>query len=347
MAATFPSGSNTYVPEVTNKLVVDYSRNKDKFPLNQYVQICPVTKQVGYYLEMTREEAGRILNTDLKNFAWPDGADPPTHNDDTEGFEFKPYKTKRYSYGFNIGSLAVEQAAFNVVAHNAGVKAEQAMRARTQMVVGAATTSGNYDATHVSAVASITGVTGKWDVSTTARKDIKRSLDYAANKIIEDSLNGVASEDLILVISLYTARLMSISQEIVDMIKGSPEAYAEIRGELPNRNIHFGLPNRLYGYKVVVEDSVKVTSKKGATKAVSGILANTTAFMCSRVGGLVSTQAAEAPSFTTHVLFMKEEMSVESKSESWERRERHRVVEDFQAAVVGKIAGFLFTSVVS
>ena len=346
MAATNPQGSNTYVPEVTDKLVVDFSRNIKDFPLNQYVQIVPVKKDVGYYLEITREEAGRILS-DGKSNAWADGADRPKHNGETETFEFKAYQSRRYDFGFNVGKKSVDQASWDVIAVNAGIKAEQAMRQRTSKVLTVATTSGNYDSTHTSAVSSISGVSGKWDVSTTARKDIKRSLDYACDLIMQDSLDAVKPEDLILVISRGCARKIAVTQEIVDMIKGSPDALAEVRGELPGRNAFFGLPNKLYGVNVVVENSSKTTSRKGATVAKSGILADTTPFICSRPGGLVSERNSEAPSFATLTLFMYEEMTVEQEVDNWNRKVKHSITEDYAEKMTAPVAGFLFTAAVA
>ncbi len=346
MTAVYPSGTNTYVPELTDRLVVDYSRNIKKFPLNQYVQIVPVELNKGYYLRMTREEAGRVMNTDGRDFMWPDGNDRPEHNNELESHDFVPYLTYRRDFGFNVGYLASQQASWNLKQRNAKNKAEQAMRVRTQLVISAATTSGNYDASHVSAVSggSITGTTGKWDDSTTARKDIKRSLDYAAEKIITDSLNGVEPEDLMLVVSMGAARKMSVSQEIVDYIKGSPAALAELRGETPGRNSYFGLPNKLYGYDIVIENTVKTTTRKGAaTTTKSPILPDSTPFMCSRVGSLVSEGGDGAPNFSSYVLFMKEEMTVEEFDEPKHRKISCHVAEDYVAAVVAPITAFLFT----
>lgn len=342
MTAAYPGNASTYVPELTQKLVVDYSRSIDKFPLNRYCQIVPVEKQVGYYPNITREEAGRIMQTDGKNFAWPDGMDRPLHVGESESFEFLPYGTKRYDLGVPLGKLAEGQAAFNIKAHHAGMKAEQAMRLRTQKIVTAATTAGNWDSAHTSAVSSISGVSGKWDVSTTSRKDIKRSLDYAAELVVTNTLNGVDPKDLILVMSMGLARKISVSQEIVDYIKGSPDALDQIRGE--GRNAMFGLPDKLYGIDVVIENTVKVTSKKGATKAASAILPDTTPFLCSRVGGLVSERASEAPSFSTLVCFMKEEMTTEEFDDTKHRRIELHVVEDYDVRLVAKISGFLFTA---
>ena len=73
--AAFPQSHNTFIPdhEGSGRLVVDYSRNPKRFPVASYCQFQKAKATVGYYLKMTVEEAGRILNTDLADFAWPVG----------------------------------------------------------------------------------------------------------------------------------------------------------------------------------------------------------------------------------------------------------------------------------
>lgn len=345
-STVFPSGTNTFAPsvEASNSLIVDFGRNPTAFPINQYVQIAPVKNNVGLYVKMTVEEAGRILNSDLANYAWYDGNTAPEHNDGTESFQMPSFTTRRYNYGFNLGDLTIEQATWDILAQHSRIHAQKAMTARTQLAVTALTTSANYDSSHTSDAASISGNTGKWSVSTAARNDIQRSLHYAANQIALDTLAAVKEEDLILVMSPDCARQIRVCQELTDYIKSSPAALAQVRGELPGRNVKFGLPDRLYGYDVVIENTVKTTSRKGATKATSYVLPGTTAFMCARPGSLVAP-SSEGPNFSTCTLFMKEEMTVEVERENWHRRTKGRVVEDFQAVMTASVSGFLFTNV--
>ena len=350
MTAVFPGGNtNTYVAstEATQNLVVDFSRNPKSFPINKYLQIIPVTKDVGYYASMTIEEAGRILRTNLSNHLWADGDDAPSDTGQTESFEFLPYQCKRRAYGFRLGQKAVKQASWDILAQHGRIKAQQAMTARTQLAITLLTTSGNWPTANTSAVGSISGVTDKWDVSTTARKDIKRSIDYALETIMKATLSAIDIDDMYLVLSPGCARKISVCQEIVDHIKGSPDALREIKGEL-GPNAQFGLPSKLYGVNVVVENTVKVTSRKGATRAASFVLGDATPFITSRPGGLVApTDSQTAPRFSTACMFMYEEMSVESKYDQDNRVEKGRIVEDFDTKLVAGQSGFLFTAAVS
>ena len=73
MVATHPGGYNTFVPNhgASGQLVVDFSRNITKFPLNEYCKLIPTKEMIGYYMEMTVEEAGRLVGGDSAH-AWPD-----------------------------------------------------------------------------------------------------------------------------------------------------------------------------------------------------------------------------------------------------------------------------------
>lgn len=344
MAATYPGGSNTYIPshEASGAMVVDYSRNPSKFALAKYAQIVPTEKQVGLYLEMTVEEAGRVLDEDDRDSDWPDGAPAPEGNHALEAFEWKPFLTRRKAYPYHIGDLASGQASWDIIAQHGRIYAQQAMTRRTVRTLKVATTAGNWG-THTSAVSSISGVTGKWNVSTTARTDIKRSIDYGLEQIMLDTLSAVDIEDIMLVLSPGCARKMAASQEIVDYVKGSPHAKDYITGKL-GPNARFGLPSHYAGVELVIEDAAKVTSKKGATKATSFCLADATPFLCSRPGGIEGVEGA--PSFSTLTLFAHEEMTVETKHDPDNRRTNGRVVDDVGPVLTAYPTGFLFTAAV-
>lgn len=345
MTAVFPSGSNTFVPDLdaSGRLIIGFSRNVKDFPLNRYVQIIPSKKTEGLYLNLTPEEAARLINSDGANFNWPDSADAPTGVDGTESFEFLNYKCQRKAYPVELGDLAVDQADWDISQAHINIKAQQAMTDRTLSVVTALTTTGNYAASHTSAAASISGNSGTWAASTTARQDIKRSLNYAAELIMLDTLSVVKPEQLMLVLNPTAARTISQCQEIVDHIKGSPDALAQIRGE--GRNALFGLPDRLYGYEVVIENTARVTTRKGATTSRSFVWPSATAVMCARVGALEGI--AGGPNFSTCNLFVysKDDMAVEVKKDVDNRKTKIRVVDNRVAKVVAPASGFVFTSI--
>ena len=345
MAFAYPNQSNVVVKslEASGKLLIDFARDPKKFDVNKYVQVVPVKKTSGLYLKMTIEEAARILYSDLRNFVWYDGQPAPEGNDGTESFELESFYTKRYCYPTRLGDLAVDMADWNLLAQCLSIKARQAMTARTQLAITALTNSGNYDASHVMTVSSIANTSGTWANSTTARQDIKRSIITGLEKVHDDTLAAVDLNDMILVINSADAGNMIESQEIVDYIKGSPDALAQIKGELPGKNAIYGLPDKIYGVPLVVEKTRKVTSKKGATRAVTQVLPTGTAILCARPGGLKGTE--NGPNFSTCVIFAEEEMTAETIRQPDHRRVISRVVENISAYVVAPASGILFNGI--
>jgi hypothetical protein len=349
MTAVYPGGApNTFVPstDATNNLTVTFSRNIQSFPLNKYVQIVPVTKSVGLYTKLGFDDGSRILQENGADAQWNDGDDAPDDRGQTDTHEFLPYATKRYARGFRIGELAVEQASWDILSTHAQLKARKAMTFRTMRALKLFTTAGNYPATNTSAVSSISGVSGKWNLSTTARMDIKRSLDYGMDIIRLYTDGAILPGEVKWVMSPGCARKISVCQEIVDFIKGSTDAREYIKGSM-GPNAQYGLPASMYGAEIVVEDTVRTTSRKGATLAKSYALSDSTSFLCSRPGGLVApTDSNSAPNFSTGVCFMKEEMSVESKYDKDNRVHKGRVVENFVFEMTAGVSGFLFTAAV-
>lgn len=346
MVAQYPGGNNTFVPnmDASGNLAVSFTRNVKDFALNSYVQIIPSKKTRGLYLNLTAEEAARLISSNGAQFAWADGVNAPAGFDGTESFEWLEYLCKRRAYPVFLGDMAADQADFPITDAHLAIKAQQAMSDRTLEVVTALTTTGNYASSNYSAVSSISGNTGKWDASTTARADIKRSLNYAISQIKKSTLGVVKTKDLVLVIGVGTARAIAESQELIDHVKQSPDALAQFRGELPGRNLEFGLPDRLYGVEVIVEDAVKVTSAKGATLANGYIFPASTAVLCSRVGALVG--AGGAPNFSTVALFCYagDDMAVETKHNVDDRRWEARIVDTRVAKVIAPASGFVFTA---
>lgn len=342
---------STYIQdhESSGRLTVNFSRDPKKFTLNRYVQLQPAKRMAGYYRSVTIEEAARLVNADLADHAWADGQDAPEGWDAAESDLWLPYRTKRYQYADRIGDLAADQASYAIMDEKNARLAQKAMTARTLLAVTALTTTGNYPTGHFSAVSAISGNTGNWAASTTARQDIKRSLNHAANTIMKDTLAAVEPEDLILVMSPGCAAALAETQEIVDHIKGSPDALAQVRGELPGKNAIFGLPDKLYGFNVEIEKTVRVSSRKGATVSKGYVLPDATPFMVSRPGGLIGV--AGAPTFSTCVVFLYEneqgaDLKVESYHDQWNAVTKLRVVDNFAVNVVAGVSGFLFTSAV-
>lgn len=338
MAAAYASGFNTFVPshEASGHMVVAFSRNPNKFSLNRYVQVVPCKQSVGYYLNLTAAEAARVLNANLADFIWPDGNAAPDGNWGLESFEFFKFSTTRRAYPFALGRKAEEQAGWNILAQHAAIKAQQAMTARTVNVLDLLNTSGNWG-THTDTATNLGG--GKFNTGTAADPRIKKALNAAAHVIVKDTLGVVQPEDMVLVIAPDLATKMGESEEIHTYLKENPVALDVVLGN-KNVNARFNLPGSIYGYPIVIEDAVKVTSFKN-TKTAAYAMTNDNAIMVSRPGGVVGVEGA--PSFSTVTIFAYEEMSVEQRDDPDNRRIMGRVVDDFVAVLTATAAGYLIT----
>lgn len=336
----YPSGYNTYVPntQATNNLIIDFARNIKDFKLNQYTQTIKVTDNVGMYTRMTNEVCSRFLNAN--DSVWADANERPLGAQNLESFADETYRTIRRTFPVTLGYLSTQQASWNMTAQYQRILGTQAMTARSAVVVNELTNTANYDQSHVMDVKTNYG--GGWDVSLTTTGHIKNTIFTAVNKILRDTLGCVQQSDLMLVISAEAAAALMQSQEIVDYIKGTPDSWAMTQGTLAKGP--YGLPETLYGIKVVVEDSVKVTSPKGASRVTDWLWPKDTAVICARPGGLTAMQG---PNFSTCVLFAKEEMTSESFDDARNRRTILSVTEDYCAKVIAPVSGVVLTKLFS
>lgn len=343
----YPGSANVFVPshEASNKMVVDFSRNPKKFALNQYSQVVPVDQILGLYLQMTVEERGRVLSTNAAEYDWADGSDAPSGTDGTESFVYKQYLCKRKSYAFRLGDMTTQQATWDIVAQHAAIMAQKAMTVRTQLAYNQLTTSGNYASGQVSAVSSISGCSGNWAQSTTARSDIKRSLMYAFESVLDSTLAALEPEDFVLVMGSATAAQLSLSQEIIDAVKQSPDAYPMLQGQLPNGTSLYNIPSKLYGFSVAIDKTRKTTSLKGATASRSQIFAQSNAFLVARPGGLVNEAGGPSFCFLQQYVYSPNDMLVETKNDTDNKRTTGRVIDCFDMVCPAPQAGFWFQNV--
>lgn len=346
--AVLPGGSNTYVKnhKATGNLVISFSRNPNDFTFNRYAQYKTVTEDSGFYLRITAENAARVVGSNLSEFVWPDGADAPRRNSGTEKFAFIDYRTERFAPDFTLGYKSVKQAGWDILGVEQAFHIQQAMTIRGIKIANAMQTTGNWDSNHKIDATTITGNTDSWELSTTQRGDIKRSLNYARKVIHQDTLGVVKRRDAKLVMNPNTAMRIGESQEIIDYIKRTPDAFKAVQGQLDGMNEEWGMPNTLYGIPVEVDDTVVVTSARGATTPTrSYTFADGNVFITSQPGGL-DANAVKGPSFSTITVFFYEELTVETKDDPDNRRHNGRVVDDLAVAVTAPASGFWFTDTI-
>lgn len=341
MSFAYPSGSNTYVPQfdASGQLVVAFSRNPKDFALNSYITLTPVKKSQGYFLKINAEMAAKVLNANGADRIWWDGNDAPDGNWGNEAFQFANYSTLRYAYPFRLGYKTVEQADWKILASHAAIVAQAAMTFRTQKVLAKLSDTSQYAANHTSTATALGG--GKFNAGAVATPYIKKSLFAAAQQIQLDTLGTVGPKDLILIVNPSLAAAMAESDEIQDQLKHWPGAMEWLKNQEETSSGRWGLPPMLYGFKVIVDDTVYNTNVKGGTLNNAYVLGNTTALLVARPGGLVGVEGAS--SFSTCHVMAYEEMTVESKDDPDNRLTRGRVVDDFDVQIVAPATGYVLT----
>lgn len=337
MAMRTPAGSNTYIPswDATGGLIA-YTRSAASFRLQQYIKYLNVKKDQGYYLTLDKDEPARIVDED--DHLWADGADAPIGNANKQDFEYTAFRTVRQNFAFNIGYKAAEQAEWQVVVAHAKMALQKAMTLRTIKATGLLTTAANFGTNTAAA-------SGAWSTSSEAALYIQNDIQ-AALLAVEQSSNGIIySEDsFVIVMNPVTARAISVSPEYRNFLKGSPFSNSYMT-DRKNPNRVYGLAPELYGIKVVVENAMRVTSRKGVTPTRAFVWPNASVALVSRPEGLVGTEGAEYSDFSTCAIRFYEENTVETKDDPDNRRHAGRVVEDYVATLQAPTTGYLITSV--
>lgn len=334
-------GLSTYVPSTndlaTGALQVEFTRSVNSFALTRYAQLVPVTKMTGYYLR--QDVPDNIRLTSDREFAWPLGNDRPTGKQNA--FDFVQYATQRFAFPFYIPQETATQAAWDVVAQHARSKAQLAMTARTNRAASVLTTTANWGTNFVANPAASPISAGSWTASSIGNGYIQKSIQAVMRQVSLSSGGAVAPNQLIMVISPTVANIISQAEETKEYVKNYPAALSFYQGS--DTFSRWGIPPTLFGLgDVVVDDSVKVTSKKGATLASSYIYGNSAVFV-SRPGGLVGVEGAS--SFSTFQIFAYEDMTVEQFNDPLNRRIEGRVIDNSVSAVVAPVGGYLIEDV--
>lgn len=349
----FPSPFNVYVPNfaASGRLSVAFSRNAKKFPWLKAIQMVESPKTQGLYLKLTAQEAARVVQ--LQDYAWNWGSPRPMHAEGLESFNYIPFLTERKDYGFNLDEDTDKQAEWDVAEEHAKIHAAKAMTARTMKIIEVATTVANWQtaadpdlsASHTGTATAFAGTT--LDSGTTTTIPVKKFIDKAQNLIMLDTLGTVQADQMHMIMNPDTARLIAESAEIHDYIKSSPDAMHEIRtGSSPNATYGPGLPSTLYGMDVIVDNTVKVTSRKGATLAKAWAFPAQTVLITSRPGELEGVFGT--PSWSTLTWFWyRDDMTLERFQDPINRLTRFSVVDCGIPVLSSPLAGYLLTSATS
>ena len=346
---------SSYIPnwESSGRLAIGFSRNPKKFAVAEYCQYVQSPHTQGYYLKVTAQEAARVVSAN--DNIWAFGANRP-ENPELETVNFLPFLVQRYDYSFGLDEDTVDQAEIPIAEIHAQVYAAKMMTARTNRVVTALTTTANWNTTadpdmlssHYNTATTIAG--GYIDKGTSVAPFFKILCDKVAVQIMQDTLSVVLPGDLMILMNPNQARLLAESPEVHDYLKGSPAALDEVRsGSSPNAAYGPGLPSTMYGYKIIVEPTIKLTARRGIAISSSNktfVMPDQTIVFLARPGGLEGVFGMQ--SFSTMSLFWyRDEMTLEVFKDGKNRKYDHHIVEATTEIVTAPASGYLVTSTTS
>lgn len=347
MSFSVPGGNNTYIPrfDLAASVMVDFTRNPNKFAINKLVKSIPVKEQVGKYLYFDPNDIARFKGGNTDRYKWAAGRNSGSGYDETFGFEFREFRTDRKRYEAKLELLGVEQASFPVQESYTRQLAQKAMTGRAIDFSNLITTSGNHVSGHYSASTAV-GTGARWDQGSLTNPVLKKGLDAVAQIIQRDTVSAVDWSQLSIVMNAKTAQALGSTPEVHAAYMQSQFALPQIQGKASGQNARWGLPDMLYGYRVIVEDLFyNDDNKLSASAQASPVFPDDTLVMMLRDGDQEGQQ--ESVNFSTVSMFCKEDMSVETLENSWEREVSLRVVDDYQMKMVAPVTSYLVTDVLS
>jgi len=356
MAFAYPGGQNTFVPttELSGNLLVKFGRNIKDFPVNKLLRLRKTTKTAGLYtyfnpLDYARF-SGPTANGQSNQFDWPAGTPAPTGFMNTIGFEFRSFQCRRKGYAGDLDLQGERQAEYPVLQATTEALAQLAMTDRALEASYEMTLSTNYPSTHVADAATLGG--GGLHEGSPDDPILKRALTTLALRILKDSGGNVQARNLTIVMNPNTAQAISLSKEVQGVMRYGPYALPALTGKdegsWKTNNDIFGIPDVIYGFKVVVEDTTyNPYNRDYASEARAFVFPDDVVAMVSREQDFEADENAN--SYSTFHLFVygEDDMKVESETDTWNRILKMRVVDNRQVKVVAGVTGGLITNAVS
>ena len=338
-------GINTFIPQVTKNLIVNFSRDPKKYAINTLMKMIPVDKEAGFYIKLNPDEQGR--NLDLDHQLWIDGAARPIDQWNQMRHLFVRYETTRYSKSQPIGYKSAKQADFPLKEAQAQQLAVQAMNRRAKLFYTLLGTAGTYISGHTDSATNYGG--GQWSAATSTNRYIQKSLQVAAQTIERKTQGSVRMGELSVVMSPTVANAIARSTEVTDAYIQSPFANALMGGDDLKWVQGYGLPSFLYGMRVVVDPTIETTTVPNiaATATNAYIASATDVYVMLRAGDLVNNVAQAATDFSSVACFTwkDEEMLTEEYDEPLNKRSVISVTDNVDIRAVANETMVRITSV--
>lgn len=354
----FLSGTNGFLPVPTGT-VVGYVRDPKEFALNNYVQFVESPSTSGSYYTLNRDHPARI--TKAAEFDWAPGSRAPQAKTNEGTFSLTAFMLDRVAPTFEVDEVAVDMAKkygkWDQIEYESKAMAQQAMTLRTMRVWSSEANGLALDTTATWGTSTDTAATlsgiggGTWANAQAAAPVIQPSLFEAARRIHLATNGTVKPSDLTLVINPIDAIALAASNEVKDFVKQQASSPDILKNGWDNPNQLWGLPATLFGFKLCVEDAMRVTTAPTATSTDgtrSYIKANNSAALFARPGGINAPFGSKAFS-TVQLYWYKYDMAVEmhQPDNGWHKMWEGRVV-DYRTVISPAIeSGFLIRNITS
>jgi hypothetical protein len=342
----YPGAQGGYIPQFlggeTANLIVSYSRDVKKFAVNRLATVTPVDKMTGYFPRLNPEAMARIYN-DPDEAVWPDGQSRPTGPQNKQDYSIVQYSTIRRGETYPLGYQERDQAQLPLRAAGLDVLAFRAMTRRAVAFYQKSLSTSYYLSTHQSSVATITGGSNKWSDATGTNPYIFQSLNYAATVINKATLGSVKMSDLTLVLTPQAAWKTAATQEVREYLARSQFALDQIRGDKPGQNANWGLPDKLYGMTVEVDETMQNTGNRLAAASNAYVGPDTSAVIMLPPGKSPAGQVSSSFSSWHFFVYQKEEMKTESFDDPQNARELLALTDNFGVSAVAPEASYLLT----
>lgn len=351
----YPSATDGFNPQASG-FVIGYIRRPAMFPLNRYIQLVEAKAPTFFYYKLDRDQM--VRQHAINEAVWKDGADRPARRDNLIPFVEKQAFTVRYDWNTVLGLQTIKAAdsSLKLKENHLMMLSAQAMLARTYNVVNLLDTDANWPSTNIADANTLNDGAGYWHTASDDPADanynaIKKSIQKAVNVIVAQTNGVVRARDLRLLVNPDLARLMSNSPEMHNYIRQTPDAVAKIEDDEDDYNERFGLPRRLYGVELVVEDTMYVNDLPNASLTDTTVSTARTfikspykAQIISRPGKI---DAPAGPSFSTVQLYWYEyQLAVEEFSDAKHKKLELHVVDQHTAVGPAFESGFSLTNVI-
>ncbi len=348
MAVGAPGGSGSYVPtlELSGNLMVHYGRDLKAGAANRVAKVTPVKQRRGAYLQFDPLSIARLTNLPYSTH-WPLGGIRPTGHDNKLQFQQQTFSCSRENFNTTLDSTSLDLANWPMLKMHSEILAQRAMTYKAYRVFNTLFTQSLYAATHVVTATTASGA-GFLQSGTTADPRIKNAWDYCARLIQQDTNGAVRFGNLSVVMNATTALRLSSSRELREYLMQQAGSLGMITLKDKSFNAVYGLPDVLYGYKVIVDDTFYNANEQNATGATSGpVIPDNQMVVCFTDDGEMEKPDSLAPSFNTIHVFAYEEFTVESTPDPRNRLTYLDVTMDFDVQVVAPPTGVIITNVFS